>query len=72
MTLIGTIKCLDGVVLLADGQETISDYGKWDVNKIKSAEINRTFRIVMAGAGDSNTINEVWDKVSLEWGGNWG
>jgi hypothetical protein len=69
MTLIGAIRCLDGVVLLADGQETISDYAKWAVNKIKSAEINQTLRVVMAGAGDSNGIDMIWEKVSHLWGG---
>lgn len=70
MTLIGAIRCLDGVVLLADGQETIPDYAKWAVNKIKSAEINQTLRVVMAGAGDSDGIDMIWEKVSHMWGGS--
>jgi hypothetical protein len=69
MTLIGAIRCLEGVVLLADGQETISDYAKWAVNKIKSAEINQTLRVVMAGAGDSDGIDMIWEKVSHMWEG---
>lgn len=35
MTLIGTLPCAAGAVLLADRQETIGDYPKWDVDKIK-------------------------------------
>lgn len=69
MTLIGAIRCLEGVVLLADGQETIPDYAKWAVNKIKSAEINQALRVVMAGAGDSDGIDMIWEKVSHMWGG---
>ena len=69
MTLIGAIKCPEGVVLLADGQETIPDYAKWAVNKIKSAEINQSLRVAVAGAGDSNTIDMIWEKVSPLWGG---
>jgi hypothetical protein len=69
MTLIGALRCLEGVVLLADGQETISDYTKWAVNKIKSAEINQKLRVVMAGSGDSDGIDMVWEKVSRKWGG---
>lgn len=69
MTLIGAIRCPEGVVLLADGQATITDYAKWAVNKIKSAEINQTFRVVMAGCGDSNGIDMIWEKASPLWGG---
>jgi hypothetical protein len=68
MTLIGAIRCLEGAVILADGQETITDYAKWAVNKIKSAEING-LRVVMAGCGDADGIEMVWEKVSHLWGG---
>jgi hypothetical protein len=68
MTLIGALRCLEGVVLLADGQETITDYAKWAVNKIKSAEINQTLRVVMAGAGDADAIDMIWEKASHMWG----
>jgi hypothetical protein len=69
MTLIGAIRSLEGVVLLADGQETVTDYAKWAVNKIKSAEINQTLRVLMAGSGDADAIDMIWDKVSCFWGG---
>jgi hypothetical protein len=70
MTLIGAIRCSEGVVILADGQETIADYGKWAVNKIKSAEINGALRVVMTGCGDADGIDMIWGKVSNMWGGN--
>jgi hypothetical protein len=68
MTMIGAIKCRDGVVLLADGQETVSDYAKWAVNKIKSVELNGKARIVMTGSGDAASIDMIWEKVSELWG----
>lgn len=56
-------------MVLADGQETITDYAKWAVNKIKSAEINQALRVVMTGAGDSDAIDMIWEKASRLWGG---
>jgi len=68
MTMIGAMRCMDGVVLLADGQETITDYAKWDVQKMKKAEFNGAIRIAMTGAGDADTIDMIWEKVSELWG----
>src|ERR1039458_5671532 len=70
MTMIGAIKCRDGVVLLADGQETISDYAKGAVNKIKYVELIGRIRVVMTGAGDAASIDMIWEKVSELWGSN--
>ncbi|MBB5062631.1 hypothetical protein [Granulicella mallensis] len=53
--------------MLADGQETITDYAKWSVNKIKSAELIGQFRCVMTGAGSADTIDMIWEKVSALW-----
>jgi hypothetical protein len=71
MTMIGAMHCFDGVVLLADGQETITDYAKWDVEKMKTAHLNGAVRIVMTGAGDADNIDMIWEKVSALWG-SWG
>lgn len=70
MTMIGAVKCNEGVVLLADGQETITDYAKWSVNKIKSAELIGQFRCVMTGAGSADTIDMIWERVSELWNSN--
>ena len=67
MTLIGTLPLGGGAVLLADRQETISDYAKWDVDKIKLAELQGQYRFLMAGAGDGSTIDMVWEEVLDEW-----
>jgi hypothetical protein len=72
MTMIGAMRCMDGVVLLADGQETITDYAKWDVQKMKKAEFNGAIRIAMTGAGDADTIDMIWEKVSELWGSEGG
>ena len=63
MTQIGVINCQEGVVLFADRQETIPDYAKWDVGKISFLELQGTFRLAMAGAGDANIIEMVWEQV---------
>ena len=67
MTLIGALPCNGGAVLLADRQETISDYAKWDVDKIKQAELAGQYRFQMAGAGDGNTIDMIWEEVVDAW-----
>lgn len=67
MTMIGAMHCSDGVVLLADGQETIADYAKWDVEKMKTAHLNGCVRIVMTGAGDADNIEMIWEKISALW-----
>jgi hypothetical protein len=67
MTLIGAFRCMDGVVLFADRQETITDYAKWDVGKIKLLELVDTYRLLMAGAGDSDMIDMIWSQVHAEW-----
>lgn len=72
MTMIGAICCVDGTVLLADGQETITDYAKWTVQKIKLAEVNNSIRIVMTGSGLGETIDMIWEKVSSLWGSDGG
>jgi hypothetical protein len=66
MTQIGAIKCLDGIVLFADRQETIPDYAKWDVGKIYLWELQDHFRFAMTGAGDSDIIEMVWEQVTDE------
>lgn len=68
MTMVGAIRCTDGVVVLADRQESITDYAKWDVNKIKAVKLNGVLQIVMTGAGPSDTIDMMWEKVSRLWG----
>jgi hypothetical protein len=70
VTLIGAIKCGDGVVLLADRQETITDYAKWDVNKIAHFELANQYRCLMAGSGDSDTIDMVKQHVIAAWSGS--
>src|SRR5260370_34473854 len=67
MTLIGALPCGGGAVLLADRQETITDYAKWDVDKIKHAELQGHYRFLMAGAGDGNTIDMIWEEVVDAW-----
>jgi hypothetical protein len=72
MTMIGAMNCIDGVVLLSDGQETITDYAKWDVRKVKVAFLNESLRVVMTGAGDADTIDMIWEYVSKMWHGKGG
>lgn len=67
MTLIGAFKCPGGVVLLADRQETISDYAKWDVGKITHLEMDDRYRFFMSGAGDSDTIDMMKEQVIEAW-----
>ena len=67
MTLIGTLPGAGGAVLLADRQETIGDYTKWDVDKIKLVELQGQYRFLMAGAGDGNTIDMIWEEVVDAW-----
>jgi len=67
MTLIGALPCLSGVVLLADRQETITDYAKWDVDKFRIVELQGQYRFLMTGAGDANIIDMVWERVVEEW-----
>jgi hypothetical protein len=67
MTLIGAFKCPSGVVLLADRQETIADYAKWDVGKIAHFELSGEHRVFMAGAGDSDTIDMINEQVIEAW-----
>ena len=67
VTLIGAFRCAGGVVLLADRQETIPDYAKWDVNKIAHYELANQYRFLMAGTGDSDTIEMVKTEVVEEW-----
>jgi hypothetical protein len=69
MTMIGAMSCSDGALLLADGQETITDYAKWTTQKMKVASFH-PLRVAMVGAGDADTIDMVWDKVSELWGGS--
>lgn len=61
MTLIGAFELSD-VVLFADRQESISDYAKWDANKISYFESIGAYRVVMAGAGDSEFIDMIWEQ----------
>jgi hypothetical protein len=67
LTLIGAFKCRDGAVLLADRQETIADYAKWDGNKIMHLELANSYRILMAGAGDSDTIDMLKEVFTDAW-----
>jgi hypothetical protein len=67
MTLIGAFKCQGGVVLLADRQETITDYAKWDVGKIAHLEMEGRYRFFMSGAGDADTIDMIKERVIDEW-----
>ncbi len=67
VTLIGAFKCPGGVVLLADRQETISDYAKWDVGKIAHLEIEGKYRFFMSGAGDPDTIDMIKERVIDDW-----
>jgi hypothetical protein len=60
MTLVGVFKCRDGAVLLADGQETIPDYAKFTVEKIK-LYWGEGFRVLMTASGDSDPIEMLWD-----------
>lgn len=69
MTLIGAIPCGDGVVMLADRQETITNYAKWDVNKISHWELSGQYRFLMAGAGDSDMIDMIKQHVGAVWAG---
>jgi hypothetical protein len=70
MTLIGVLPTLEGVVLFADRQETITDYAKWDVGKISMFEIQDVFRVFSCGAGQTSTIEmireEVWDTLKTK------
>ena len=63
MTVIGALNTLEGVVLLADRQETISDYAKWDVGKINIYELQDVFRVFVAGAGPGSTCDMMWESV---------
>jgi hypothetical protein len=62
MTLIGAFHCPNAVVIFADRQETITDYAKWDEGKIYFLE-SADYRIVVAGAGDPDPINEIWEAI---------
>ena len=66
-TLIGAFKCPGGAVLLADRQETITDYAKWDVGKIAHLEMEGRYRFFMAGAGDPDTIDMIKEQVTDAW-----
>ena len=63
VTFIGAFKCWDGAVLFADGQETIQDHGKWDVQKIYLHESPGLFRVFMTASGDSTGIEMLWKEV---------
>lgn len=63
LTLIGAFKTCDGVVLFADGQETVADHGKWEVQKIYLWESPGLFRVFMTGCGDTRGIEMIWEKV---------
>jgi hypothetical protein len=67
LTLIGAIRAGSDVVLLADRQETIPDYAKWDCGKINHFEMQDTYRILFAGAGDSDFIDMVRDEFEDRW-----
>ncbi len=69
MTLIGAIPCNNGVVVLADRQETLTDYAKWDVNKIAHFELQNNHRCLMAGCGDSDIIEMIKQHVIAAWSG---
>jgi hypothetical protein len=63
MTLIGAIPTIEGVVLLADRQETIIDYAKFEAEKIRHHSSDGKLRIFMAGAGDSDTLDMIWEQA---------
>src|SRR5437879_4625779 len=63
VTFIGAFKCWDGAVLFADGQETVQDHGKWDVQKVYLQETPGFFRVFMTASGDSNGIEMIWAEV---------
>ncbi len=67
MTLIGAINCAGGIVLLADRQETITDYAKWDCCKITQFEHRDEYRFFMCGAGDSDPLEMVHERVNRHW-----
>lgn len=68
MTLIGAINCGGGAVLLADRQETITDYAKWDCCKITQFELKNAYRFFLSGAGRSDSIEMVKDHLKELWG----
>jgi hypothetical protein len=63
VTVIGALNSMGGIVLCADRQETLADYAKWDVEKIKTFEMGGTYRLFMSGAGDADTIDMVWEET---------
>jgi hypothetical protein len=65
MTLIGAFSVNNSAVILADRQETISDYAKWDEGKIYLHEHTSQYRVVLAGAGDPDPINQIWVTIYL-------
>jgi hypothetical protein len=64
MTLIGAFKTIDGAVLFADGQETIPNYAKFEVEKLYYFEMQGLFRVLMTAAGPSDGIEMLWARVS--------
>lgn len=64
MTLIGAFRVQNAVVLLADRQETIADYAKWDAGKIYLWEYSNQYRVLMASCGNSvQPINQIWEEL---------
>jgi hypothetical protein len=68
MTLIGAFKCVDGAVLFADGQETIPNYAKFEVDKLYYIEFQSRFRVLMTAAGQSDAIDMLWERVATALG----
>lgn len=66
MTLIGAFKTLDGAVLFADGQETIPNYAKFEVDKLYYFEAQGLYRVLMTAAGPSDGIEMLWARVSAQ------
>jgi len=55
LTLIAAIRCVDGVVICADSQETIDDDYRVSVRKIKPRDCNH-YDLVVGGAGDIGAL----------------
>jgi hypothetical protein len=68
MTIAIGFRCMDGLVVCADTQETIADI-KTDTQKIRSFHYTDKFAVVMVGAGSSdyvdNAIEDITDGLGL-------
>jgi len=63
MTMIAAFRCMDGIVLCADSQESWGECYKVTVSKIAGEWVN-DFRLGYGGAGLSDLVDALFDKIT--------